>query len=64
MVKKIDGLEAIVDYSTSTRRALIGDKKVKIGDWVMVQMGIIIKIVSPKEAKEILKAWEEVTNEK
>ncbi|MFA5025287.1 MAG: HypC/HybG/HupF family hydrogenase formation chaperone [Candidatus Shapirobacteria bacterium] len=59
-VKKIEGLEATVDYVTSTRRALIGEKKVKVGDKVMVQMGIIVQIISDKEAKTIKKAWDEV----
>jgi len=56
-VKKIEGMEATVDYVTTTRRVLIGDKKVKVGDSVMVQMGIIIEIVSKKEAKSIEDAW-------
>lgn len=56
-VKKINGLEAIVDYVTSTRRVLVGDKKVKVGDMVMVQMGIIVQIVSKKEAMSIKSAW-------
>lgn len=59
-VKKINGLEATVDYVTSTRRVLIGDKKVKEGDMVMVQMGIIVQIVSKKEAMSIKSAWEEL----
>ena len=57
MVKKIEGLEATVDYVTSTRRVLVGDKKVKVGDMVMVQMGIIVQIVSKKEARSIEGAW-------
>ena len=30
----------------------------KVGDYVMVQMGIVIKVLSKKEAKESLKAWQ------
>jgi hydrogenase assembly chaperone HypC/HupF len=59
-VKKIEGMEATVDYVTTTRRVLIGDKKVKVGDMVMVQMGIIVQIVSKKEAKMIESAWKSI----
>ena len=31
--------------------------KIKKGDFVMVQMGIVVKILSEKEAKEATKAW-------
>jgi hydrogenase assembly chaperone HypC/HupF len=57
MVKKIEGLEATVDYVTTTRRVLIGDKKVKVGDMVLVQMGIIVQIVSKKDARSMESAW-------
>lgn len=63
-VKKIDGLEATVDYVTSTRQVLIGDKKVKVGNMVIVQMGIIVQIVSKKEAKSIKSAWKEMEKTK
>lgn len=54
---KIEKGKAAVEYSNQTRFALIGDEKVKVGDYVMVQMGIVIKILSQKEAKEASKAW-------
>ncbi len=38
--------------------ALITDEKVEIGDSVLVQMGIIIKILTPAEASVSRKAWE------
>jgi len=48
-----------MDYGGSVRKALIGEEKVKVGDWVMVQMGIIVKKMSAAEAKSMLAAWKE-----
>lgn len=57
IVKKIEGLKAVIDYDKESREVLIGDKKVKVGDKVLVQMGIIVKVLSESEAKEIKEAW-------
>ena len=54
---KIEKGKATVEYPGLTRFALIGDEKVKIRDYVMVQMGIVVKILTPKEAREALRAW-------
>ncbi|MBN1168931.1 HypC/HybG/HupF family hydrogenase formation chaperone [Candidatus Woesebacteria bacterium] len=56
-VKKIDGQKITVKYPGEERFALLGNEKLKKGDCVMVQMGIVIKVLSKKEAKESLKAW-------
>lgn len=56
-IKQIDGRSVLVEYPGETRRALVGDEPIKVGDWVMVQMGIVIKILSPTEAKIAKKAW-------
>lgn len=56
-IKKIEGKKVLLDYPNEKRYALIGDEKVKIGDYVMVQMGIIVKILSQKEAKSAFEAW-------
>lgn len=56
-IKKIEGRKVMVCYPGETRQALIGDDPVKIGDYVLVQMGIVIKILSAKEAQLALKAW-------
>jgi len=49
-VKKIIGRKAIVKYPDQERPALIGEEGVKVGDFVLVQMGIIIKILPKNEA--------------
>jgi hydrogenase assembly chaperone HypC/HupF len=56
-IVKIKGHKATVKYPGEERGVLVGDEKIKKGDYVMVQMGIVIKILSEKEAKESLKAW-------
>jgi hydrogenase assembly chaperone HypC/HupF len=56
-VVKIEGRKATVKYPGEERFALIGDDVPKKGDYVMVQMGIVVKILTPKETKQSLKAW-------
>lgn len=56
-ITKMEGRRATIEYPGESRFALVGDDKVKKGDYVMVQMGIVVKILSKDEAKEALKAW-------
>jgi hydrogenase expression/formation protein HypC len=56
-VIKMEGRKATVQYPGESRFALVGDDPVKIGDYVLVQMGIVIQILSPEEAAESQKAW-------
>lgn len=58
-IKKIEGHKLLIEYPGQIRQALVGDEKIQVGDYVMVQMGIVIKILTPKEAKEATKAWME-----
>ncbi|NMB56626.1 HypC/HybG/HupF family hydrogenase formation chaperone [Candidatus Beckwithbacteria bacterium] len=57
-VIKIEGRKALVQYPGVTNAALISDEKVKVGDMVIVQMGIIINKVNKKQATAMQKAWE------
>ncbi len=54
---EINGHSAIVQYPQEKRKVLVGDDPIKIGDFVMVQMGIVIKILSKKDAISTQKAW-------
>ena len=56
-VKKIDKMKAWIEYPQVKveREAMIGEKGIKVGDWVMVQMGIVVKRLSEQEAEEMLK---------
>lgn len=56
-VKKIDGRQAVVAYPGQERRVMVGEEGIKVGDWVMVQMGIIVSRVGEREAKESLAGW-------
>ncbi|MDO8497724.1 MAG: HypC/HybG/HupF family hydrogenase formation chaperone [bacterium] len=56
-VHKIEGKKVWVKYPHAIREVLAGDEPVKVGDFVLVQMGIILKIVSLREAASSLKAW-------
>ncbi|KKS03164.1 MAG: hypothetical protein UU64_C0019G0010 [candidate division WWE3 bacterium GW2011_GWF2_41_45] len=57
IVKKIQGEKLIVEYPTETRQALAGGMMLKVGDYVMIQMGIAIRVVTKKEAEVSWKAW-------
>ena len=56
-VVKIEGKKAFVDYFGEVKQVLTGGEPIKVGDFVMVQMGIVVKVISPKEAAISLKAW-------
>jgi hydrogenase expression/formation protein HypC len=56
-ITKIEGGKAHVDYFGEVREAMMGDSDAKIGDYVMVQMGIVVKILTPEEAEISLEAW-------
>ncbi len=60
-VKKILDRQTLVEYPSESRLVLTGGIPVKVGDYVLVQMGIIIKKISETEAKSVLKAWQEIT---
>ena len=56
-ITKVEGHRVTVKYPGEERFALVGDEKLKKGDFVMVQMGIVIKILSKKEVLEAQKLW-------
>lgn len=58
-ILSIEGRKVLVEYPSENRYALVGDEPIKIGDFVMVQMGIIVKILTEEEARISLKAWQE-----
>ena len=45
-VKKIFDKKVLVAYKNGESMALLTDEKVKVGDSVLVQMGIIIKVLT------------------
>lgn len=58
-IKQIDGREAVVEYPGEVRRAFLGDDvKATVGDYVLVQMGVVVKKISAKEAEVLFEIWE------
>lgn len=56
-IKEIKGRQVLIEYPQDLRLALVGDEPVKIGDNVLVQMGVVVKILSSTEAKIATEAW-------
>ena len=56
-VKKIEGKKVTVSYPSEDREVLNSGVEIKVGDYVMVQMGIIVKKIPEKDAKVAIKAW-------
>jgi hydrogenase assembly chaperone HypC/HupF len=59
-VISLDGNSALVDYPDGQKKVFVGEKQVKVGDKVLVQMGIVIKTVTEAENESILEAWSEI----
>ncbi|MHA1754044.1 MAG: HypC/HybG/HupF family hydrogenase formation chaperone [Candidatus Odinarchaeia archaeon] len=58
---QLKGNKAVVDFGEETTREVdISLVKAKIGDYVMVHAGFAIEIVDEKEAKETIKAFNEI----
>lgn len=48
-VVKIQGLKAMVKTAGNIKWVLVGEKDVKVGDLVAIQMGVIIEILPKKD---------------
>lgn len=59
-VIKIEGRKVWVKYPGITNVAMVVDDEIKVGDMVMVQMGIVVRKLSKKQAKEMRAGWEEI----
>jgi hydrogenase assembly chaperone HypC/HupF len=58
-VIKIEGKKALIEYpGNQTRYAMITDEKIKLGNYVSVQMGLIINVLTKSESASAQKAWE------
>ena len=56
-VKEVGGKVVTVEYPSEDRKVFSGGVEVKVGDYVLVQMGVIVKKIPKKEAKIAIKAW-------
>jgi len=59
-VIKVEGHKVTVQYPGVSSVALIGEEIVGVGDYVLVQMGIVIKVLTPKEATASMDAWKRI----
>ena len=59
-VIKIDGRKAWVKYSKEIREVMLGEQGVKAGDWVLVQMGVVMEVLTKNDAEQRLKTWNEL----
>lgn len=50
-IVKLDGRKALIDYGGNTEPAMVSIEGVKLGDWVQVQMGLIVAVLTKAEAK-------------
>lgn len=57
---KIEKGSAIVDYGTEKRKAKLVEKGYFVGDYVLVQTGIVAKKIAKQEAIESIKEWNRV----
>jgi len=57
-VKEIKGQKVVVEYPNEVREVLAGGEDIDVGDMVLVQMGVVVKILTSKEAEVSQKAWE------
>jgi hydrogenase assembly chaperone HypC/HupF len=62
-VTKITGKKAVIQYDKNiVREALIADIQPSVGEFVLVQMGIIIRKISEKEMETAGAAWGTLTS--
>ena len=60
-IEQISGHQATVRYPNEVCKVLVGDDPVKVGDYVLVQMGVVVGIISKEEAAVSIKAWSEIS---
>lgn len=63
-VTKIKGREVEVEYPglNEKRRAMLSGDKVKVGEVVMVQMGIVVRVLGEEEARQVNESWNQMPN--
>ncbi len=59
-VIRVTDKQVEVAYPSENRLVFLSGDKPKVGDYVLVQMGIVVKILTPEEAKKSLSAWKEL----
>ncbi len=58
-VIKIEGDHVTVDYEVEKRKGIVLDMPCKVGDYVLIQGGVVVEIVPKDEAERALKSYKE-----
>ena len=58
-VVKIEGDHVTVDYEIEKRKGMMLETTCKLGDYVLIQGGIVVEIVPKDEAERALKSYKE-----
>jgi len=56
-IVEIKGRKASIEYPGQVREAFVGDEDFRVGDYVLVQMGVAVRKVTKKEAKMMWEGW-------
>ncbi len=61
-VVEISEDKAVIDYGFEKRTAKLSVVKPRIGDYVIVSAGFVIEILDEENARKMIEAWKEVTD--
>jgi len=61
-VKSLCGKKVLVQYPQTETEVLTGGFNLKTGDNVLVQMGVVVQKLSPKESASILSLWQQLSS--
>ena len=56
-VKSIQGNLAVIQYPEEERKAMLAEENVAVGDYVMVQMGCVVRKLNTDEAPMVKSVW-------
>ncbi len=59
-VLEVRGARALVTSRTGTREVDVSHVRAGVGDYVLVQGGVVMARLDPRDAEEMLGAWDEV----
>ncbi|MFA5879259.1 MAG: HypC/HybG/HupF family hydrogenase formation chaperone [Candidatus Margulisiibacteriota bacterium] len=60
IISAIQGKTATITYFTETKKAILEQTNISIGDYVYAQGGFVIEKISPDEAEKILETWQDL----
>lgn len=61
-IVEINGDEATVDYEVEERKGRLLEKGYEVGDFVLIQGGIVVQKVAKEEAERALESYKKAMN--